>query len=115
MSPIVRLSSSSRWSDVVIHNGVARWVEVAEDFAQDVRGQISQVFRQIDATLGQCSSDRSRLLEIMIFLADLRDAPVLNELWDGWVPAGHLPIRACVQAGLSGSYRVEMIVTAACE
>ncbi len=113
MNEIVRLGTSARWSDVVMHAGVARWVEVAEDSTQDAPGQIAQVLRQIDATLGQIASDRTRLLEIVIFLADLADAPILNELWDGWVPTGHPPIRACVQAGLAGGCRVEMIVMAA--
>jgi enamine deaminase RidA (YjgF/YER057c/UK114 family) len=113
MDEIVRLGTSPRWSDVVIHAGVARWVEVAEDATQDARGQISQVLRQVDATLAQVGSDRTRLLELLIFVADLSDAPTLNELWDAWVPQRHPPIRACVQAGLSAGFRVEMVVTAA--
>lgn len=113
MDPITRLGTSSRWSDVVIHSGVARWVEVAEDTSQDARGQIVQVLSQIDATLAQIGSHRRSILEVLIFLADLADAPLLNELWDAWVPIGHLPIRACVAAGLSPGLRVEMIVTAA--
>jgi len=110
---IVRLGSSPRWSDVVIHAGIARWVEVAEDPLGDARSQISQVLRQIDATLQQIGSDKTRLLEILIFLADLHDAPALNGLWDEWAPRGHLPIRTCVQAGLGKGCYVEMVVTAA--
>ncbi len=113
MNDIIRLGNSRRWSDVVIHAGVARWVEVAEDQAQDARGQITQVLRQIDLTLVQISSDRTRLLEVLVFLRDLRNAAVLNQVWDDWVPALHPPIRACVQAGLTEKCRVEMIVTAA--
>ncbi len=110
---VTRLGNSRRWSDVVIHAGVARWVEVAEDLAADVRGQIQQVLQQINSTLEQVGSDRTRLLEVLIFLADLNDAPVLNELWDAWVPEKHPPIRACVQAGLAAGLHVEMLVTAA--
>jgi enamine deaminase RidA (YjgF/YER057c/UK114 family) len=113
MSDIVRLGDSRRWSDVVIHAGVARWVEVAETISGDARSQIAQVLRQIDATLVQIGSDSTRLLEVLIFLADLNEAPILNELWDDWVPRGYPPIRACVQAGLAAGLRVEMLVTAA--
>lgn len=113
MDRITRIGNSQRWSDVVIHAGVARWVEVAEDAHLDARGQIAQVLSQIDATLMQISSDRTRILEVTVFLADLQDAPVLNELWDPWVPVGHAPIRACVQAGLGGTCRVEALITAA--
>jgi len=113
MEKINRIGASRRWSDVVIHAGVARWVEVAEDLNLDARGQIRQVLSQIDATLVQINSDRKQLLEITIFLVDLADAPILNELWDQWVPFGHPPVRACVQVGLGAGCRVEMLVMAA--
>jgi enamine deaminase RidA (YjgF/YER057c/UK114 family) len=94
---------------------VAYWVEVAEDPSQDAKGQVQQVLRQIDVTLAQLGSSRVHLLQIMIYLADLADGPALNAVWDEWVPAGHAPVRACVQAGLSPGYKVEMVITAAVE
>ena len=115
MSDIKRYGQSKRWSDVVVHRGVAYWVEVAEDNSQNAKGQIEQVLSQIDATLAQIGSSRERLLQITIYLADLKDAPVLNAVWDAWVPAGHPPVRACVQAGLSAGYLVEMVITAAAD
>jgi len=113
MPEIKRLGESRRWADVVIHQGVARWVEVADDPALDIRGQVAQVLAQIDQTLTSIGSNREQLLQALIFLADLADAPVLNEAWDAWVPPGHAPVRACVQAGLSAGCRVEMVIAAA--
>lgn len=113
MDQIKRLGESRRWADVVIYRGVAQWVEVAETMTLDTRGQIAQVFGQIDATLQQIGSRRDQLLQILVYLADLADLPILNSLWDAWVPLGHAPVRACVQAGLGTSCRVEMVITAA--
>jgi enamine deaminase RidA (YjgF/YER057c/UK114 family) len=113
MTNIQRFGEAKRWADVVVHNGTAYWVEVAETPTSDARGQIGQVLEQIDATLKMLRADRTRLLQVIVWLADLADAPVLNALWDSWVPAGHAPVRACVQAGLSAGYKVEMAVTAA--
>ncbi len=113
MPQITRIGSSRRWADVVIHSGVARWVEVAEDPAQDARGQIAQVLALLEAALGSIGSDRAQLLQVLIYLADLADVPALNAEWDRWVPEGHPPVRACVQAGLGPGYRVEMVITAA--
>ncbi len=110
---IQRIGESARWADVVIHAGVARWVEVATDRSQDVQGQITQVLSQIDETLTQIQSSREHLLQILIYLADLKDIGTLNELWDAWVPRGHAPVRACVQAGMAADCLVEMIITAA--
>ena len=113
MSEIQRFGSSHRWADVVVHRGVAHWVEVAEDPSLDARGQIAQVLAQIDATLDTIQSDRTRLLQVLVYIADMSDADVLNELWDAWVPADHPPVRAMVQVGLGKACRVEMVVTAA--
>ena len=113
MSEIQRFGSSHRWADVVVHRGVAHWVEVAEDPSLDARGQIAQVLAQIDATLDTIQSDRTRLLQVLVYIADMSDAVVLNELWDAWVPADHPPVRAMVQVGLGKACRVEMVVTAA--
>ena len=113
MDGIRRYGNSSRWADVVVHRGVAYWVEVAEEMSLDIRGQIAQVFAQIDAMLEMLQSDRTRLLQVLVYIADLSDAEVLNELWDAWVPAEHPPVRAMVQVGLGKACKVEMVVTAA--
>jgi enamine deaminase RidA (YjgF/YER057c/UK114 family) len=86
---------------------------VAGQFDADARGQIEQVFRQIDDTLTQIGSHKTQVLEVLVFLADLDDKPIFDELWDQWVVPGQAPIRAAVQAGLGDACRVEMIVTAA--
>ncbi len=113
MVQIQRIGDSPRWSDIVIHNGVARWVEVANDMTQDARGQVAQVLEQINGTLEQIGSSRENLLQILIYLSDLEDGSILNELWDAWVPRGHAPVRACVQAGLGKGCLVEMVIEAA--
>lgn len=113
MSQIVRHGTSPRWADVVVHRGTAFWVEVAEDVSQDAAGQIRQVLSQIDATLASLNADRTALLQVLVYLSDLADAAALNQHWDAWVVPGHAPVRACVQAGLSGNCRVEMVLTCA--
>lgn len=113
MHEIRRYGDSARWADVVVHQGVAHWVEVAEDMSLDARGQIAQVLAQINATLEMITSDRTRLLQVLVYIADLADAETLNTLWDAWVPAANPPVRAMVQVGLGKTCKVEMVVTAA--
>lgn len=98
---------------MVVHRGVAYWVEVADDRSCDARGQIAQVLAQIDVTLAAVGGDRTGLIQVIVYLADTADGPTLDALWDRWVPAGHPPVRATVQAGLAAGCRVEMVVTAA--
>ena len=113
MSDIERIGVTRRWSDAVIHRGTAYFVEVADDPNQDTRGQIVQILAQIDARWALFGSDRTQLLQVLIYLADLADGATLNELWDSWVPMGHAPARACVQVAIAPGYRVEMVITAA--
>ena len=113
LKPIDRRSTCQRWADVVIYRGEARWVEVANDPSLDAAGQIAQVFEQMDAMLEKIGSSKSRLLEVLIFLADLNHVPILNGLWDEWVEPGQPPIRACVQVGLQNQYLAEFIIRAA--
>lgn len=113
VSGVRRILTSTRWADVVIHRGVARWVEVAEDRTADFRGQARQVLQQIDATLQSLSADRRGLLQVLVFLADLRQVSEFNEIWDAWVPADAPPVRACVQAGLGAGCLIELVVESA--
>ncbi|MBL8830385.1 MAG: RidA family protein [Planctomycetaceae bacterium] len=113
MHTIRRIGEAKRYADIAIYRGTAHWVEIAETSSLDARGQISQVLAQIDATLVSLGTNRTALIKILVYLANLNDAAILNELWDAWVPVGQAPVRACVQAGLAGGYRVEMVISAA--
>jgi enamine deaminase RidA (YjgF/YER057c/UK114 family) len=88
--------------------------QVAADGTLDITGQTTQVLAQIDALLARAGTDKSKILMCQIFIADLADFPGMNAVWEKWVPAGHAPPRATVQAPLAQpQWRVEMVVTAA--
>lgn len=114
MSEIVRHGVTQRWSDAVVHGHTAYFVEVPDDPKLPAAEQFAQVLRQIDARLEQVGSDRTRLLQVMIYLPDPADLPEFNRQWDAWVPAGQAPSRACVHTALAApGYRVELVLTAA--
>lgn len=116
MSDIIRHGVTRRWSDVVIFGGIAHFVEVPDDPAQDAHAQFQQVLAQVDARLQQIGSNRTRLLQVLIYLPHPADLAPFNTLWDAWVPEGHAPSRACIHAALANpSYHIEMILTAAVE
>ena len=113
MKDIRRFGVTRRWSDIVVHGPTAYFVEVADDPNVGIRGQVAQILDQIDGRLATLGADRTALLQVLIYIADLDDGSILNELWEAWVPEGHAPARACVQVVLSPGYLVEMVVTAA--
>jgi enamine deaminase RidA (YjgF/YER057c/UK114 family) len=114
MSQIQRIGVTRRWSDVVIHHDTAYFVEVPDDPACDPHSQISQVLQQVDERLASFGSDKTRLLQVTIYLPFPEDFALLNQLWDAWVPDGHAPSRACIHASLAApGYRIELVIVAA--
>ena len=112
---IQRFDVGARLSEMAIHNGTAYLAgQVPEDASLDIQGQTAQVLAAVDALLARAGTDKSRILMAQIFLTDLADFPGMNAVWDAWVPAGHAPPRATVQAALARpGWRIEMVVTAA--
>lgn len=112
---VQRFDVGPRLSEMAVHQGVAYLAgQVAADETQDIAGQTRSVLAQIDALLARAGTDKSRILMCQIFIADLADFPAMNAVWEQWVPAGHAPPRATVQAALAKpAWKVEMVVTAA--
>lgn len=111
---IIRHGVTRRYADSVVHGGTVYLVEVPPDLAADVTGQTSGLLASADRLLVQAGSDRSHLLMVTIYLADMADYAAMNAVWDAWLPVGCAPARACVEARLADPrMRVEMVFTAA--
>ncbi|MBL8430245.1 MAG: RidA family protein [Dechloromonas sp.] len=111
---IQRHGTTRRFSDSVVFAGTVYLVEVPANLDADVTAQTQNILESIDRLLAQAGSDKSRVLMVTIYLADMTDYEAMNAVWDAWVPEGHAPSRACVQARLANpKYRVEMALTAA--
>ena len=111
---IQRFGTTARYSDVVVHQGVAYLAEVPPNPEAPVAEQAAALLDRIDLLLQQAGSTREALLMVNIYLADMADYDAFNRCWDAWVPAGHAPARACIEARLANpAYRVEIVATAA--
>lgn len=76
--------------------------------------QITRVLRRIDALLAQAGSDKSRLLNATIWLAEIDDFPEMNRVWTDWLPPAWAPAPATVGALLAlPTLLVEVAVIAA--
>jgi enamine deaminase RidA (YjgF/YER057c/UK114 family) len=112
---IQRLHTGPRMSQAVIHNRTVYLAgQVADDPSQDVAGQTRQILASIDRLLDEAGSDKTRILSATIYLADIGTFAQMNSVWDAWVPQGHTPARATVEAKLAApAYKVEIQVIAA--
>lgn len=112
---IQRLHVGPRLSEAAVFNQVVYLAgQIAEDSAQDIRGQTREVLGHVDRLLAEAGSDKTRILSCQIFLSDIAQIGAMNEVWDAWVAGGNAPPRATVQAALAKpEWLIEVVVTAA--
>jgi len=112
---IRRLHTGPRMSQAVIHGTTVYLAgQVADDPSQDVAGQTRQILASIDRLLDEAGSDKTRILSATIYLAEIGTFAQMNSVWDTWVPRGHTPARATVEAKLAApACKVEIQVVAA--
>jgi enamine deaminase RidA (YjgF/YER057c/UK114 family) len=112
---IKRLYVGKRLSEVAIHNQTVYLAgQIAEETSADINGQTREVLGHIDRLLAESGSDKTCILSSQIYIKDMADFPGMNEEWDAWVPQGHTPPRATVEARLADpKVLVEIIIIAA--
>ncbi|HXW09387.1 MAG TPA: RidA family protein [Steroidobacteraceae bacterium] len=115
LAMIRRLQTGPRMSQAVVHADTVYLAgQVAADPTGDVASQTRQILDAIDALLAEAGSDKTRILSATIYLADVATFSQMNGVWDAWVPAGHTPARATVEARLAApGYKVEIQIVAA--
>jgi enamine deaminase RidA (YjgF/YER057c/UK114 family) len=111
---IERIDTGTRMSRIVKHKGVAYLCGQVGD-GETVAEQTRDCLARIEALLEKAGSSPDRILQAIVWLADMADFDEMNAVWDAWVPEGHAPARACGEAKLARpALKVEIIVTAAC-
>ncbi len=74
----------------------------------DVISQAMQVMRNLEAVLNAAKTTTSDIIKVGIYLTDMDDFPVLNQLYADWL-GEHRPARATVAvAALPLNARIEM-------
>ena len=112
---IERIETGKRMSKIVKHQGTVYLCGQVGD-GDSVAEQTRDCLDRVEALLERAGSSRERILQAVIWLADMADFAEMNAVWDAWVPEGHAPARACGEARLARpELRVEIIVTAACD
>jgi len=112
---IKRWECDPKLSDMVERAGVLYLAgQIPENLTADTRGQTAEVLGLIDRLLAKAGSDKSKLLSVIIYIADMREKPQVDEAWLAWADPQALPARAVVETRLlSADTRVEIVCTAA--
>lgn len=114
MSDIERHHGNGRMSQITCHHQTVYLAGQVAAPGESVAQQTAQILAKIDDLLAEVGSDKSKILQAIIWLASMDDFAEMNDVWDAWVPTGNEPTRACGEAALATpDYKVEIIITAA--
>lgn len=105
---IERQETKQRMSRIVIHQGTVYLCgQVCADATKGIAEQTQTMLDKVDTLLEQAGSDREHMLSATVYIRDMKDFAAMNAVWDAWVPEGHAPARACVEARMA---RPELLV-----
>jgi len=105
---IQRQDTKTRMSRIVTHNDTVYLCgQVCKDATKDITEQTITMLEKVDDLLLQAGSDRQHMLSATIYVRDMKDFAAMNAVWDDWIPEGHAPARACVEARMA---RPELLV-----
>lgn len=110
---ITRIEPGRRMSQAVVHGNT---VYVAGQVGEGatVTEQSRSALAEVDRLLAAAGTDKSKILQTIIYLSDMSTFAEMNAVWEAWVDPANTPARATSEAALATpDYKVEFIVTAA--
>jgi len=111
---IRRIQPGHRMSGAVVHGNTVYLSGQVGRPGEDVTAQTKTVLSEIDQLLAEAGTDKSKILQATIWLADMKDFGAMNAVWDAWVDPSNTPARATGESKLAApEYLVEIIVVAA--
>lgn len=99
---ITRMETAKRMSRIVVHNDTVYLCgQVADNTDEPIGPQTESMLAKVDALLEKAGSSKENILSATVYVRDMKDFAGMNEVWDNWVPEGHAPARACVEARMA--------------
>ena len=97
----------------VEHAGIVYAVATAP--GDEIKEQTRNTLAHLDESLKMAGSDKTRILQAQIFLADIAKKSSMDEVWNDWIGLDwqNWPQRLCVGAPLAPGTLVEITLTAA--
>ena len=116
MTDIKRIGVAARYSDLVVPGDTAYFSGYVPEttLGLSVTEQTKDILGQIDQSLAEIGSDKAKVLQATIWLADIAAYDEMNAVWDAWVVPGQAPARVCIQSKLADpGYALEIQIIAA--
>lgn len=117
---IERFQTNQRMSQAVVFDASSRVAILSGQVSKmpdaSTGEQTKDVLSRISALLKEVGANEKSVVSATIWLTDIANFEEMNAVWDQWVPQGHAPARATVEAKLAHpDLKVEIQVTALLE
>ena len=113
MTDTVRVKPGKRMSQAVACGDLVWLAGQCGTSGNSITEQTKEALEKIEKLLLETGSDRTRILNTTIWLANIDAYDEMNAVWDEWIPHGCEPSRACGETKLAGiGYDVEIICVA---
>jgi enamine deaminase RidA (YjgF/YER057c/UK114 family) len=111
---IRRIEAGPRMSQAVIHGNTVYLAGQVGAPGKSVAEQTKAILATVERLLKEAGSDKSKILQAIIWMADMKDFAEMNAIWDKWIDGKDAPARATGEARLATpEFKVEIIITAA--
>ena len=110
---ITRIEPGARMSGAVVHGNTVYLAGQVGD-GESVTEQCRSALAEVDRLLAAAGTDKSKILQTLIYLSDIAYFGEMNAAWEAWVDPANTPARATGESKLATpEYLVEVIVIAA--
>jgi enamine deaminase RidA (YjgF/YER057c/UK114 family) len=89
-------------SNSVSHNGTIYVCgQIADDYQADLKIQTQQALDNLKEKLLAAGSNPEKLLATTVYMKDIREFEVMNQVWKAWFNGANMPTRATVETRLA--------------
>lgn len=111
---ITRLEDNGRLSQATVLNGTVYLTGQVGSETDSAEDQTRSVLASIDRLLALAGTDKSKVVQATIWLADRSEFASMNVAWDEWVDKANPPARSTAQVALLvPGQKVEITIVAA--
>lgn len=99
--------------EAVVSDGRVYGVATDPELTDGVVSQMRNALAELDRILGRAGSGKVGLLQVTVYLSNIRNKVLIDPVWIEWVgPEENWPQRACLGVGLDEGCLVEIVVVA---
>ena len=110
---IKRIEPGPRMTGAVVHGNTV-YLSGQVGTGATVAEQSKTALAEVDRLLAAAGTDKSKILQTLVYLSDMSTFGEMNAAWEAWVDPNNTPARATSQAALATpDYLVKFTVVAA--